>query len=393
MICRFLQVSMSCLALGCATSPSRYDAPSLASTETAVVTVSPYAGTILEIHRIDGQEVGLTNHPSSNQWGSDELRVSPGPHTVELCSVARVGGFTSPARTTVTWSAQAGRVYEVVSTERGIELVATEPSESVSPAADIPAAPAPVTPAPTPPPVSWHELNERMVSLLNEGDNAKALDVGLDALRAAEEAFGPQHAAVATIRFNLGYTYEQLGRYAEGERLIQQALAIAQRSGAIDPVSRASFLYELANISRAQQRDEDAGALYEQVFGILERALGADHPDTIKAALALADSYRLRGQSSFALLLYRRVLAFQERTLKPRDPQRWPVLHAVAQLYHAQGQHDKAEPLYREAMRFVDRARPETAATLHDYARLLRDIGRPKQAVKWEAKVQRLASQ
>jgi len=54
--------------------------------------------------------------------------------------------------------------------------------------------------------------------------------VAKEALKVAENTFGPDHPRVATSLNNLGEVYGAQGRYAEAEPLYKRALAILEEA-------------------------------------------------------------------------------------------------------------------------------------------------------------------
>jgi tetratricopeptide (TPR) repeat protein len=60
------------------------------------------------------------------------------------------------------------------------------------------------------------------------------------------------------------------------------------------------------------------------------------------------------------------------------------ILNNLGMLYRAQGRSEEAEPLYRRALTIYEQAlppdHPSTAATLENYASVLRELNRPREA-------------
>ncbi len=64
----------------------------------------------------------------------------------------------------------------------------------------------------------------------------------------------------------------------------------------------------------------------------------------------------------------------------------------LGDLYHAQGKYAEAEPLLKRALAIVEKAlgpeHPDVAASLENYAALLRETGRSDEAAKMEARAE-----
>lgn len=140
---------------------------------------------------------------------------------------------------------------------------------------------------------SWDELKGRIQPLWRQGRYSEAISVAREALRVAEETFGPEHTNVAMSLEFLAALYDAQGRYADAEPLNRRALAIFETSlnpaDATTPGVLASALQSLAIAYVRQGKYEDAEPLHKRVVAIMQDALGPDHPDV---AMAL-DNYAL----------------------------------------------------------------------------------------------------
>jgi TonB family protein len=113
----------------------------------------------------------------------------------------------------------------------------------------------------------WEELDSQAGALYDQGKYHEAISVAKEALKVAEQNFGPKHLNVARSLNELAFLYTEQGRYAEAESLYKQALAIQ------------------------------------------EKALGPNHPDVAKTLNKLAELYHIQGQETVAEPLYKRAQA------------------------------------------------------------------------------------
>ena len=79
----------------------------------------------------------------------------------------------------------------------------------------------------------------------------------------------PNSLEVADTTYHLGETYQSMGNLAEADKQFATALQIRQT---LTPNSAAcaDSLTSLANLSRLQQRWDEAGTKYEKVFDVLD---------------------------------------------------------------------------------------------------------------------------
>lgn len=163
---------------------------------------------------------------------------------------------------------------------------------------------------------------------------------------ARAEAFGPQDIRLATILNELGIVYRAQYRYAEAELALKRAAHIWEQARGPVRVHAATALNNLAVLYHLQRRDNEAQRLFKRALQITKQTLGAEHPQFAASLTNLGVFHYDRGEYAKAEELYRRALETQERSLK------W---------HH-----------------------PDLIATLTDYAKVLRKLGRSKEATQLE---------
>ncbi|MDA2917219.1 tetratricopeptide repeat protein [Nitrospinae bacterium AH_259_B05_G02_I21] len=78
--------------------------------------------------------------------------------------------------------------------------------------------------------VGWEALTNRALALSRQGKYREAIPVAKEALKVAEQTFGPNHPNVAQSLNSLALLYKVLGQYAKAEPLYKRALAIRERA-------------------------------------------------------------------------------------------------------------------------------------------------------------------
>ncbi|MEW6002752.1 MAG: tetratricopeptide repeat protein [Nitrospirota bacterium] len=156
----------------------------------------------------------------------------------------------------------------------------------------------------------WNKINNRVLTLYQQGEYPKAARVAEESLKIAEAFFGVERSWLA----------------AEMKPLCEQALVIA-------------------DLYRSQGKFAEAEPLYSQGLKIDEKALGKDHPDVARDLNNLAELYRAQGRYSEAEPLYKQALSIREKTLGIDHPEVATILNNLAELYQAQGRLEEAKPL------------------------------------------------
>ncbi len=185
------------------------------------------------------------------------------------------------------------------------------------------------------------------------------------------EDFGPTLAAARdTLR---------LGRYAEAERLLRQAVGVSARAPVSD-AELAAALTELAGLRRDMNDPQEAEALFQRALDLLDSATEADDTLLMATLSGLGGMLAWRSENVRAEALFVRALAIGERSLGIEHAELGGLLHNLAQLHLRNAAYTEAEPLLRRLyeMRSLTRGEqhPDTATALANLASLQQALGR-----------------
>lgn len=146
----------------------------------------------------------------------------------------------------------------------------------------------------------------------------------------------------------LGNVLRILGRYAEAERVLDRALALAESLGP-DDEQVATTLNLLGMLHKYQARFDDAEQRYRRAAGILEALHGPDDPRLASLCHNLGGLDHERGRFAEGEPWARRALAIRLRTRGPRHRETAAELVALGGLLDGQGRQDESEPMYVRA--------------------------------------------
>ncbi len=76
----------------------------------------------------------------------------------------------------------------------------------------------------------WNELNDKAATLYQQGRYSEAVNVTKEALKLAENTFGPDHPNVAQSLNNLAEFYKEIGRKDKAKRFEERAKAIRSKN-------------------------------------------------------------------------------------------------------------------------------------------------------------------
>lgn len=230
----------------------------------------------------------------------------------------------------------------------------------------------------------WQELNVRSTQLYQQGRYAEALPIAIEALKAAEAAFGPDGAWVAADLSNLGLIYNGQGRYSEAEPVFQRALQVQEKVGGPEDRTVATLLSNIAFLYDNEGRYAEAEPLYLRAVRIHEKTAGPNHPDVAIDLNNLSALYHHQGRYAEAETLCQRALRIDEQALGPGNPKIGTDLNNFAALYYDEGKYAAAEPFYQRALSIYEKAlgadHPVVAAALNNLATLSMDQGKYAEA-------------
>ncbi len=205
-----------------------------------------------------------------------------------------------------------------------------------------------------------------------------------DALALCEMNFCAEHHDTATSYNNVASNLHAQGRYTEANPLYRKALEIRERVlGTIHSDTAQSYNNVAYNL-QARGRYAKANVLYRKALEIRERVLGTNHPRTATCYNNLALNLTAQGRYAEAEPLHRKALEIRERVLGTDDPSTAASYNNVAYNLNAQRHYAEAEPLYRKALEIRERVlgidHPSTAASYNNVAHNLNAQGRYAEA-------------
>jgi tetratricopeptide (TPR) repeat protein len=180
------------------------------------------------------------------------------------------------------------------------------------------------------------DLHDDALRQLGAGDPAAAEPLCRLAVALLEQELGPDSADVANVLGTLGLIRGALDDHAEAEALHRRALAILYRFP-VEPVVeqlRVHAMRELAGSIRARGRYAEAERLLRDALALAERSESVPGEDVAGVLNNLAVVYKYTGRFDDAEALYRRALVLTERAHGSEHPD-------VATIYHNLGGLDR----------------------------------------------------
>ena len=200
----------------------------------------------------------------------------------------------------------------------------------------------------------------------------------------------------------------KLQQYRAAIPYAEKALRISEMEfGGTHPTT-ATFVFNLAKLYRLHAQYEEAEPLYKRALAMRQDAFGNGHPDVAASYNSLGRLYDEQGEHADAEHYYSRALDVMQVVLSDNPHQqnamsrtatayRGQAYHNRARLLHEQGSYADSENLFGAAVvilrSMMGEKHSEVARAYDNYAALLRDMGRPDEAVEKEGYAQAIRAQ
>ena len=166
------------------------------------------------------------------------------------------------------------------------------------------------------------------------------------------EQLAGQPVVQAQMLDALGRVNDQLGRFADAERMLRRALELRRSHLGDNHADVATTLTNLANVLFQTDRREEGLQLLREALAIQQRVLGPKHPDV---ALALAKIATRTSDVAAAESLYRAARDIQRATVGPEAAAVATTDDDLADVLIARSNYDAAEDMLRESLRIRER--------------------------------------
>ncbi len=234
------------------------------------------------------------------------------------------------------------------------------------------------------------DLMELAGVLTGLGRYAEAEPLLLEALAVREKAFGAESEKVSATLNNLGNLYYDMKRYPDSEKAQLRAIAIKEKTLGPDHPFVAQSFNNLANVYVAEKRLSEAETLHRKSLAIKLKTLPANHPEIGVTYFNLGDLAFERLDVAKAGVLYRQALDVWDKSLPATESFEGYALNGLANVERDLGHFAEAESLYRRALAIREKnlppGHPEIRETLDGYAAMLRAAGRSREAAALEAR-------
>jgi len=176
------------------------------------------------------------------------------------------------------------------------------------------------------------------------GELTQAEQHFLHAIRIYRQHHGEEHPDTLRATADIGWVYEDQGRYHDMERLWTKNLKFRQRVSGVE--LQLSTMNALAVTFYYLGKYKEAESLFDKILQIVRRELGEENVPRLPFwKCNLARVYTAQGRYEEAERLFVEAL---ENAEFPEEFSRWEFFYTsrMANMYREQGRYDKAEPIF-----------------------------------------------
>ena len=193
--------------------------------------------------------------------------------------------------------------------------------------------------------------------------------------RAAERIegkFAKQPEVEASIRDTIGWTYLDLGLYAEAQKQLKRAVELRRRALGAENAKTLKSMSRLGWVAYMQNNYAEADALENEALRAQRGILGPEHPDTLTSMNFLANIYRVEGKFAQAEALLAQTFEIQRRVLGTEHPETLNSMTDLASVYNDEGKYAQSEELKLQTLEIQKRVlgpqHPSTLRTMSSLA-------------------------
>ena len=221
-------------------------------------------------------------------------------------------------------------------------------------------------------------LNRAGVYLMGRAEFGEAKALYKRALHIAENIFGQEHDAVATISNNLGLVLQDMGDLESAKECYERALTIGEKVYGSDHPKVDIYVNNLGLVLQDMGDLDSAKKCYERALTIGEKAYGSDHPQVAIYISNLGRVQRAHGNFEGAKETFKKALKIGKTAYGFDHPQVAIYVNNLGEVLQAQGDFEGAKKCFERALKIGEMAygpeHPKIAVDFNNLASVLNDM-------------------
>jgi tetratricopeptide (TPR) repeat protein len=174
-----------------------------------------------------------------------------------------------------------------------------------------------------------------------------------DAATTIDTAFPDEPDVEAGVRMVVATAYQGLGQYAQAERQFQAAMALEDTLADApqpSPAKRGRNMLQLGTVVMAQDRLDEAEAIFSEALDAIRESAGESHPDMMIGLDRMGTLRWRQGRYAEGESLLRKACDSLRQSLGRQHQDTMLACNNLALILNDQGRHAEAQPLLRELL-------------------------------------------
>ncbi|KAF3026493.1 hypothetical protein E8E14_013304 [Neopestalotiopsis sp. 37M] len=216
------------------------------------------------------------------------------------------------------------------------------------------------------------------------GRYAEAEKLCREVLELSKSVLGAEHPRTLDSMDNLGLMLDNQGRYEEAEEMHRQTLELKRSVLGAEHLDTLSSINNLANVLYSQGKYGQAEKMYRQALELTKSVLGAEHPRILNSTNNLALVLDSQGRYEEAEEMHRQELALTKSVLGAEHPRTLDSTNNLALVLYNQGKYEEAESMHRQTLKLkklvLGAEHPRTLDSINNLANVLHSQGKYEEA-------------
>jgi tetratricopeptide (TPR) repeat protein len=183
-----------------------------------------------------------------------------------------------------------------------------------------------------------------------QGNYAEAIEFYEKSLEIEQKILPPDHPDLGGSYNNLGNVYVGMGEYSKALSFYEKAHEIAREILPADDPDLASSYNNIGLVYNNMREYSKALSFYENALEVRQKTILANHPELATSYNNIGSVYTNLGECSKALSFYEKALEIQQKTLPANHPELATSYNNIGWVYYNMGDYLKALSYFERAL-------------------------------------------
>lgn len=190
--------------------------------------------------------------------------------------------------------------------------------------------------------------------------------------------------AEADLLYVVADSYDELGKYAEAEKMHRRALELRKSALGPEHPDTLGIMNNLGLVLHSQEKYEEAGNMHRKTLELRKLVLGPGNPDTLDSMNNLGLVLHSQEKYQEARDMHYQTLGLRKSILGPEHPSALSSMNNLALVLDSQGNYEEAEEVHRQTLEMrklvLGSNHRQTLSSMNNLALILDSRGKYEEA-------------